>query len=251
MKNLVRNLENIKGSRLYGRRQGKTLSAARQARLDKWLPEIEITLSDLGLDFDAEPNPKIATIAPEKHFSTAKEEYWLEIGFGKGEHLAWQAAENPHVGIIGCEPFLNGISGLVDHMDQQDFCNVRIFAEDARLLMDRLPDQSLDRAFILFPDPWPKARHYKRRFVGPGNIAVLSRLLKDGAELRIASDHKDYCRWAMAHMMNSDDFIWASDQADDWQKRTMDWPATRYETKALEQGRKSAYLRFIRKSRNP
>lgn len=219
------------------------LSAARQARLDKWLPEIEIILPETA--------SQQQQILPQELFDSSKDDYWLEIGFGKGEHLAWQAEQHPNLGIMGCEPFLNGISGLVDHVDQKNLKNVRIFTEDARLLMDHLPDQCLGRAFILFPDPWPKARHYKRRFVGPGNIAVLARLLKDGAELRIASDHKDYCRWTMAHMLNSEDFLWVSDQADDWQKRPDDWPATRYEIKAKAQGRKSRYLRFIRKPRNP
>lgn len=233
----MRNLEDIKGSRVYGRRQGQTLSAARQARLDKWLPKIEIPLEGL------------VPTGPEGHFGTDQRDHWLEIGFGKGEHLAAQAKSNPDIGLIGCEPFLNGVSGLVDIVDQENLTNVRIFMDDARLLMDSLPDQSIGRAFILFPDPWPKARHHKRRIVSAGNIKVLSRILKDGAELRIGTDHMEYCRWIMAHMLENPDFIWLSDSPENWRDRPDDWPATRYEIKSREQGRKSSYLRFIRRPR--
>ncbi len=236
----MRNLENIKGSRVYGRRQGPALSAARQGRLDKWLPEIEIIL----------PEQKSAT-APQCYFNMARKDFWFEIGFGKGEHLAAQAQSHPDIGMIGCEPFLNGVSGLVDLVDQSNLANVRIFTDDARLLMDSLPDSSIGRAFILFPDPWPKSRHHKRRIVGPGNIVVLARILKDGAELRIGTDHMEYCRWIMAHMMDNPDFIWASDSPEDWRSRPDDWPASRYEIKSMEQGRKSSYLRFIRRPRHP
>lgn len=233
----MRNLEDIKGSRVYGRRQGPALSAARQARLDHWLPKIEIPLESL------------VPTGPEAHFDAALADHWLEIGFGKGEHLAAQAKSNPDIGLIGCEPFLNGVSGLVDIVDQENLTNVRIFMDDARLLMDSLPDQSMGRAFILFPDPWPKARHHKRRIVSAGNINVLSRILKDGAELRIGTDHMEYCRWIMAHMLENPDFIWLSDSPENWRDRPDDWPASRYEIKSGEQGRISSYLRFIRRPR--
>lgn len=225
-------LENIQGSRVYGRRQGKPLREASQARLDEMLPRLQIMLAD--------------KIDPAEWFEG---DVWLEIGFGKGEHLAWQAKENPGVGILGCEPFINGVSRLIDHLAEEASENVRIFQDDARLLMEALPDQSISRAFILFPDPWPKNRHHKRRIVSAGNIRVLSRILKDGAELRIATDHKDYCRWIMSHMLKSDDFDWVADGPEDWHQRSPDWPATRYESKAAEVGRKSSYLRFIRKGR--
>ncbi|PCI50050.1 MAG: tRNA (guanosine(46)-N7)-methyltransferase TrmB [Alphaproteobacteria bacterium] len=235
----MRDLEKIRGSRVYGRRQGPALTKARQARLDEWLPKIEITLSAQG-----------PSAAPESHFDLSLKDHWLEIGFGKGEHLAAQAKTHPDIGMIGCEPFLNGVSGLVDLVDQENLANVRIFTDDARLLMDSLPDRSIGRGFILFPDPWPKARHHKRRMVSAGNIVVLSRILKDGAELRIGTDHMEYCRWIMAHMLENPDFIWISDSPDDWRRRPDDWPASRYEIKSLAQGRKSSYLRFIRRPRS-
>ncbi len=233
----MRDLENIKGSRVYGRRQAAALSPARQARLDHWLPKIEITSPE--------------KLHPEKYFGEIMRDHWLEIGFGKGEHLAALAESRPDIGMIGSEPFLNGVSGLVDLADQKNLTNIRIFRDDARLLMDCLPDRSIGRAFILFPDPWPKARHHKRRIVSAGNITVLSRILKDGAELRIATDHMEYCRWIMAHMLSNADFDWICDGPDDWRCRPNDWPATRYEKKSLMQGRKSSYLRFIRCPRNP
>ena len=174
-------------------------------------------------------------------------EYWLEIGFGKGEHLIEQAKANPDVGFIGCEPFLNGVSGLIDHIDREGVTNIRFFMDDARLLMDALPDHSISRAFILFPDPWRKKRHYKRRVVSPGNLNVLSRILKGNSQLRIGTDHHDYCRWILARLMENEDFIWQADTPDDWHTRPDDWPATRYELKALEAGRLSAYMTFLRK----
>ena len=237
---LMKTLEDIKGSRVYGRRQGKLLSPARQDRLDKYLPEIEIPLP-------CEPS----IVAPTSYFDQPMADFWLEVGFGKGEHLAAHAVAHPDIAMIGSEPFLNGVSGLVDLVDQHDLKNVRIFRDDARLLMDSLADQSLGRAFILFPDPWPKARHHKRRIVSAGNIAVLSRILKDGAELRIATDHMEYCRWIMAHMLQNPDFIWQCDSPDQWRDRPDDWPPSRYEGKSRAQGRKSSYLRFIRRSRKP
>ncbi|MBT5185747.1 MAG: tRNA (guanosine(46)-N7)-methyltransferase TrmB [Kordiimonadaceae bacterium] len=233
----MKNLENIKGSRVYGRRQGKSLRSASAIRLDQYFPKYSLSLDeDGGLDY-------------ENLFNHKPKEIWLEIGFGKGEHLSAQAIANPNVGIIGCEPFLNGVSGLVDHMDRESLSNIRFYMDDARLLMDALPDGFLSRAFILFPDPWPKKRHHKRRIVSPGNLQVLSRLLKDNAELRIGTDHHDYCRWILARMMENPDFTWQDHGPDQWHKRAEDWPATRYEKKALEVGRKSTYMTFRRKPR--
>ncbi|MCF8473405.1 MAG: tRNA (guanosine(46)-N7)-methyltransferase TrmB [Emcibacter sp.] len=238
----MRNLEHIKSSRVYGRRQGPALPIIRQDRLDKWLPQIGITLP---------PPDDSHLIAPESYFSPPLKDYWLEIGFGKGEHLAEQAKSNPNVGLFGCEPFINGVSRLVDFVDEQNLTNIRIYTDDARLLMDSFPDQSISKAFILFPDPWPKARHHKRRIVSEGNIIALSRILKDGAELRIATDHMEYCRWIMAHMLDNSDFIWQCEHPDDWRKKPDDWPTSRYEMKSLEQGRISSYMRFTRCPRRP
>lgn len=215
------------------------LSATRQARLENWLPKIGITLPAAAVQ-----------VAPETYFDSSHSDFWLEIGFGKGEHLAAQAAAHPEIGMIGSEPFQNGVSGLIDLVDEGGLSNVRLFQDDARLLMDSLPNASIGRAFILFPDPWPKARHHKRRIVSTGNIAVLSRILKDGAELRIGTDHMEYCRWIMAHMLASSDFVWQCDTPADWRNRPDDWPPSRYEIKSQQAGRVSSYLRFIRRPRS-
>ncbi len=233
----MKTLENIQGSRIYGRRHGKPLKKASAERFEKYFPLYNIELDDDGL------------LEPAALFDQACSEYWLEIGFGKGEHLVAQAKANPDIGFMGCEPFVNGVSGLIDHMEKEQVTNIRFFMDDARLLMDALPENSLSRAFILFPDPWRKKRHYKRRVVSPGNVAVLSTLLKSRSELRIGTDHHDYCRWILARMMENPEFDWMSDGPDDWHVRPDDWPETRYEKKALEQGRRSAYMTFIRKAK--
>ena len=230
----MKNLENIQGSRVYGRRLAKPLKKTSAKRLSEYFPKYSISLDDdMPLD-------------PANLFDHNPKEYWLEIGFGKGEHLITQAKENPDIGFIGCEPFVNGVSGLVDHMAAENVTNIRFFMNDARLLMDALPDRCISRAFILFPDPWPKKRHHKRRIVSPGNLIVLSRILKDAASLRIGTDHHDYCRWILARLMENCDFNWNSNKPDDWHLRPDDWPETRYEKKALSVGRKSAYMTFVR-----
>jgi tRNA (guanine-N7-)-methyltransferase len=244
----MKNLEDIKGSRFYGRRLGKALREDQRVRLRRYSDEIGIEVPIKGV-----------VINPEEVFSNLQTEYWLEIGFGGGEHLKYQAAQNPHVGIIGCEPFITGASSLCGHLDAQNETyaaakqsnpnNVRFFLDDARLLMDALPEASLSRAFILFPDPWPKSRHHKRRIVSEGNLKALARILKDGATLRIGTDHQDYCRWIMAHLLIDDDFTWVNSSPAEYHTRPDDWPMTRYEEKAIEQGRRSSYLDFVRNSR--
>lgn len=175
------------------------------------------------------------------------DETWLEVGFGGGEHLAWQAAQNPRIGVIGAEPFINGVAKLLVHVDEQGLENVRIHFGDARPLMEALPDASLSRIFVLHPDPWPKKRHYKRRMISPWFFEESARLLKSGGELRVASDIEDYVRWTLMHAQNAKDFEWTAMRADDWRVRPDDWPQTRYEAKSLREGRTPAYLVFRRK----
>lgn len=229
----MKTLEDIQGSRVYGRRHGKPLKKASADRFDKFFPRYSIDLADSDI------------LDPATLFDHGPQAYWLEIGFGKGEHLVAQAKSNPEIGFIGCEPFINGVSGLIDHMVKDEVTNIRFFMDDARLLLDALPENSLSRAFILFPDPWRKKRHYKRRVVSPGNIRVLSRKLKPGSELRIATDHHDYCRWILARLMENSNFNWKSDTPNDWHRRPEDWPQTRYEKKAQAEGRQSTYLSFF------
>lgn len=223
---------------LYGRRRGKPLRPGRQQALERRWPELAITpaaVAETGGDTGA-------------LFGFAVSALWLEIGFGAGEHLAAQAAAHPDVAFIGCEPFENGIARLVGYVEERKLGNIRILNDDAALLLQALPSASLDRAFLLFPDPWPKRRHHKRRFVQPENLELMARALKPDAVWRIATDDMSYCRWILAHMTTHPAFEWLVAGPDDWRRRADDWPETRYERKALEQGRHPAYLSFRRRS---
>jgi tRNA (guanine-N7-)-methyltransferase len=221
----------------FGRRKGKPLRPGRARLMQTLLPQIAVPEGDSRLD-------------PAGLFARPVSAVWLEIGFGGGEHLAAQAAAHPEIGIVGCEAFLNGVARLLSLIDSTPATEtVRILHGDVRALMPRLPDASLDRIFLLFPDPWPKTRHAERRFIGPANLPELSRLLKDGAELRVASDDMTYIRWALRHLIEHPDFAWTAQGPDDWLGRPADWVPTRYEQKALRQGRAPVVLRFVRKSR--
>ncbi len=223
--------------RVYGRRRGRPLRGGRQALLDDLLPRLRIDLPDSGM------------LDPPRLFQCPVKAVWLEIGFGGGEHLAWQAAANPDIGLIGAEVFLNGVASLLAHVADAPPPNLRLFAEDARSLIDALPEASIDRVFLLFPDPWPKQRHHRRRFVQPANLDRLARVMRDGAELRMASDHMDYLRWMLFHTLGHDAFAWQVEGPADWRHRTGDWPETRYEAKAIARGLRPAYLRFRRRPR--
>jgi len=222
---------------LYGRRRGRRLRAGQQGLLAHLLPKLRIAPTGPGERLD------LAALFPAP---TA--DVWLEIGFGGGEHLAWQAARHPGIGFIGAEFFLNGVASLLGHVARGGMGNVRIHPDDARPLLRALPDRGIGRAFLLFPDPWPKARHAGRRFVSPENIAELARILKPGGELRVASDDPGYIAWTLEHLTRSPDFEWLARGPADWRTRPEDRPPTRYEEKALNAGRKPAYLRFRRRS---
>lgn len=190
--------------------------------------------------------PELA--APEQLFSFSPREIWLEIGFGGGEHLAARAAAHPDVGFIGAEPFVNGVAKLLAHVDEQGLANVRICDDDARYLLEKLKTSSISKAFVLYPDPWPKARHHKRRIISDGFLAELARVLKPGAEFLFASDIPDYCGWTLAHMRRNGSFEWLAEKAADWRDAPPGWPGTRYEAKALREGRTPCYLTFRRKA---
>jgi tRNA (guanine-N7-)-methyltransferase len=160
-------------------------------------------------------------------------EAWLEIGFGGGEHMAAQAARRPDVLVVGAEPFHNGVASALRHIDEQGLQNVRVLDGDVRELIARLPDASLARVFILFPDPWPKARHHKRRLVQADLVAELARVLAPGGRLRFASDWADYVDWSLERLIASPDFRWTGEQAADWRQAPADHITTRYEEKRL------------------
>lgn len=226
--------EQKKGRTLYGRRRGKKLRAGQEALLDTLLPRILV---------EVPPEPQMIDLAAL--FGGARD-VWLEVGFGAGEHLVWQAEHHPDVGLIGCEPYINGVAKCLAHIERTGVTNVRLFTDDARFVMQALPPQSLGRAFVLFPDPWPKTRHHKRRFVQRSNLDVLARLLKPGAELRLATDDPSYLPWMVEHACLHPAFEWLAERPADWRGRPEDWPGTRYEQKMLA-GHKPVFLRLRRR----
>jgi tRNA (guanine-N7-)-methyltransferase len=222
----------FEGSALYGRRKGKKLRSYHASLVETLLPRLRVDVSrpiDLAGLFPLEP-----------------QQIWLEIGFGGGEHLLQQAAEQPSFGLIGCEPFVNGVAKALAGIDGAGLQNLRLHDGDAGQLIDRLPDHSLDRVYLLYPDPWPKRRQRKRRFVSDDMLNRLARVMKPGAELRFATDIDDYAGWTLARILRSPDFVWVPKAAADWLEPWAGWQSTRYEEKALGAGRPPAYFRFIR-----
>ena len=220
---------------VYGRRRGRPLRQGRRLLTESLLPRIAITLPDQRL---LDPGTLFPTPAA----------VWLEIGFGAGEHLTAQAEQHPGVGFIGCEVFENGIARLLGEIARQGLDNIRIFADDARLLLDCLRPSSIGRVFVLFPDPWPKQRHHKRRLVAPATLERLAIVMQPGAELRLATDDRDYLVWMLEVLTEHPDFVWTARTPADWRERPPDWPATRYEEKARAAGRTPVFLRFIRRA---
>ena len=174
---------------------------------------------------------------------------WLELGFGGGEHLVWQAAHNPDVTVIGAEPYLNGVTSLLAAVEEHRLGNVRIIDDDVRPFLEGLPAACLERIFVLFPDPWPKARHHKRRIVNPWSVDRFADLLVDGGQLRLATDIMDYARWMMTAVWPHPAFAWTARRPGDWRDRPADWPGTRYEAKAGKAGRTPVFMSFVRKPR--
>lgn len=219
----------------YGRHKGKTLRPEQLRRLEEDLPACIVH----GVDWNENPNRD--PIDPELLFEGKP--VWLEIGFGSGEHMVYQARANPGVGIIGCEPYVNGVAVALGKMRAVD--NIRLHPGDARDLFDVLPAECLDKAFLLYPDPWPKSRHHRRRFVTQEHLEPLHRALKPGAEFRVATDIPDYVRQTMLEVPAAG-FEWLAEGPDDWRNSWADWLSTRYEQKALREGRVPHYMTFRR-----
>jgi tRNA (guanine-N7-)-methyltransferase len=220
--------------RSFGRRRGRKLSARQTSLLTDIGPRVRPDMS--------QPAPTDVTAL----FSVPVAQAWLEIGFGGGEHLLWQAEHHPNVGIIGCEPFEEGVVKVLTAIDERGLGNIMAHPDDTRPLLRWLPEHSIDRAFVLFPDPWPKTRQRKRRLVATPLLDLLARVMKSGAELRLATDIGDYARTMLVALMRHPSFRWTATRATDWRVRPDDWPPTRYEAKALREGRRCAYLRFVR-----
>lgn len=248
---------------LYGRRKGRPLRPARRRLMEDLLPRIRVPLDTDGGAAASVSGGTGALLDPSRFFdgplpasdatgdiaSASRREVWLEVGFGAGEHLAAQAETHPDIGFIGCEPFLNGVAALLARIDAKGLVNIRIYNDDARFLIDRLAPATLSRVFILFPDPWPKARHARRRFIAADTLDALARVMAGGAELRIATDDPVCLRWALAALTDHEEFIWTAEKAADWQNRPADQPPTRYEEKARAKGASPVFLVFRRRWR--
>lgn len=221
----------------YGRRKGKHLKASQE----RYIEEDLAALSPGAVDWEVNPDRHPLDLA--KLFDGRP--VWLEIGFGGGEHMVHQAAQNPDVGIIGCEPYINGVGMLLGKIRAAGVSNLKVYPGDARDLFDVLPTASIDKAFLLYPDPWPKARHHRRRFVTPEHLEPLARVVKPGAAFRVATDIPDYVRQTLQQVPRHG-FTWQAEQAQDWRACWSDWLSTRYEQKALREGRTPHYLTFKR-----
>lgn len=221
--------------RIHGRRQGHKLSPRKQRLMAEMLPGLQVGVGT-GETCD------LARLFAHHH-----RDIWLEIGFGAGEHLIAQARAHPDINFIGCERFINGVAKLLTSIEDHDLGNIRIHDDDAHDLLDHLPDASIARVFLLFPDPWPKTRHHKRRFVSDENLDRIARILGEDGVLRIASDIDDYIFWIIRHLDRHPAFDWEASSSADWNQRPPGWPPTRYEQRAIEAGRRPRYLSFRRK----
>jgi tRNA (guanine-N7-)-methyltransferase len=221
-------------SGLHGRRKGKALRAQQADLVATLLPQLALDLSKPLSD-------------PQGLFAAPVSDIWLEIGFGGGEHLIDEARRNPECGFIGCEPFVNGMAKALSAIADGVMSNIRLHCDDATDVIAALPPACLGGAYLLYPDPWPKWRQRKRRFLTDAKLAALARVMRAGAELRFATDIDDNAGWTLARVLRSPDFDWSPTSASAWQKPWAHWAGTRYEAKALAAGRRPAYLTFTRR----
>ncbi|ODT79061.1 MAG: tRNA (guanosine(46)-N7)-methyltransferase TrmB [Pelagibacterium sp. SCN 64-44] len=218
----------------FGRRAGKTLHGGQKALVEDLLPRLELKLAD--------------RIDPGALFPEARR-IAIEIGYGGGEHLARKAREEPETGFIGCEVFTGGIGKMVQAVAAENLTNIRLFTDDALKLLMALPEASVDAVYLLYPDPWPKTRHHKRRFVSPTTLGELARVIRPGGAFHFATDIEDYANWTLAHILRAPDFAFAPRQPGEWHQPYPGWQATRYEQKARREGRMvSFYFSFTRRA---
>ncbi|MBJ26695.1 MAG: tRNA (guanosine(46)-N7)-methyltransferase TrmB [Alphaproteobacteria bacterium] len=220
---------------VYGRQNRRGLSAGKRAVLDRIMSNFSIDDSIIQDE----------VLEPSGLFKNNIRAVWLEIGFGAGEHIVAQALKNPDIGFIGCDPFMNGVASLCKKLDVEGLNNVKIYTGDAKNILKVLRPKSIQRLFILFPDPWPKKRHHKRRIINPETILLMQRIIVPGGELRIASDETSYIHWILRCMAESKVFNWSVSSQRDWQEKGADWPETRYEIKALSEGREPVFLTYF------
>lgn len=214
----------------FARRRGKGFTQNQQYMLDHVLPRYQLDLPD-------DPSERLAFDQPVQ----------IEVGFGTGDHLLLQAQAHPDVLFIGCEPYLNGVAHLLQGIEKHGISNIRIYPDDVRKLLMRLPDHTVDKIFMLFPDPWPKGKHHKRRLLNDETLSMFSRVLKEKGMLRLATDHEHYGNWILAYMTHHRDFEWTARCKHDWLYPPSDWVPTRYEQKARESGNdRILYLTYLR-----
>jgi tRNA (guanine-N7-)-methyltransferase len=216
----------------FGRRKGHKLRSHQADLIEHLLPRLSLDIATPG-------TPDLADL-----FDQPVDEIRLEIGFGGGEHLVAEARGFPNLGFIGCEPYVNGMAKILTQIEAHNIDNVRLFAGGAAELLAWLPQHALARIDLIHPDPWPKRRHWKRRFVQDATVTAMARALKSSGEFRFVSDIDDYCAWTLAHLARSPDFVWTAERADDWRLPWADYTMTRYGRKAEREGRHAAYLRF-------
>lgn len=227
--------QDVRAPKFYGRRKSKPLRINKQVAYEDILPQVALS-TDLSPDTD-----------PLSFFDGAYDKVWLEIGFGGGEHLLYQALQNPDIAMIGCEPFLNGIAALCVGIKEHNIKNIRIWPDDARPFLNALKSESIDRCFLLNSDPWPKARHHKRRFIQTETLDGLQRILKPDAPFRMSTDHASLAVWQLEKTYEHGGFEWTAKSAADWTTRPADLPETRYQKKGAQHGRPTVFLDFIRK----
>lgn len=220
----------------YGRRKGKALRGRKERLMEEMLPL-------LRLDPETQKPVSIQDI-----FDETASRFQLEIGFGGAEHLAHQAEHNRDIAYIGVEPFIDGMAKMLGYVEDRDLTNIRLYDDDATQLLDWLPDNCLDQIDLLYPDPWPKTRHWKRRFIGQKNLGRFERVLKPSGLFRFASDIDTYINWTLQHVEQQGAFAWKANKADDWNNPWEGWIRTRYEAKAIREGRPPCYLEFELKS---
>jgi tRNA (guanine-N7-)-methyltransferase len=222
----------------FGRRKGHKLRLHQADLIEHLLPRLALDISG--------PSPDSPGDLAEL-FDRPLDGVRLEIGFGGGEHLVAEARAFPNLGFIGCEPYVNGMAKILAQIEAHNIANIRLFAGDAAELLAWAPPCSLTRIDLIHPDPWPKRRHWKRRFVQDATVAAMARILKPGGEFRFVSDIADYCAWTLVHLAHAPDFTWTAERASDWRLPWADYTMTRYGRKAEREGRKAAYLRFRRR----
>ena len=233
--------------KFFGRRKGRVVRKAKSFLLENMLPQIRV---------------KEVTDFNKNMFGTEKKEICLEIGFGDGQHIFGQAKNNPDVGYVGVEVFQNGVANLLslisgikegdnlpisDNASEYDVNNIRVYDDDVRKLFQKIPDNFFDRVYLLFPDPWPKKKHASRRFVNPDNLKEIARVLKGGGLFRVATDHPVYKRHVLRTMHEAKDFVWTAKCGDDWRKEPVDWVKTKYQAKAIREGRRPVWFDYRRK----